>query len=916
MAVSEQTPYIEYTANGTTTSFALNFDCESKDHLIVLVDDVEPAVGSWSLTGGAVIFGTAPEDGKKITIQRNTPFSRNTDYQSYNNSFRPHSVNGDFDRVWLKLQELGVTNWLLRLYIDRLHGEQKTYIDQKDTQLQNNINSLSTHVDQQDAQLQQNIDNLKTYVDDKDNELRAYLMEEIRKQGVALDQLDDYYNYLMQRLAQIAVQGGWEASFVVSAGGDNQQEINDRGGSYWREKPLGYDINSRVMLENGDIVKSTVPNNTVDPNVDMTGWSNPYAEQKKINDYVVDVDQFEKFIIDGDWNNAFDKAFDKVIAKGGGTVVFNPREYVLKTPFKKEIPNNIKINIIGYGATINATSIKGGAAGDTVIFSIGGYIMTDSQLGSDVASMSSSISLASNMSLKKGDILKIISTDLFEPSRAYYYKGEFVQVVSATAGSAVIAGATYDSYAAATTRAEKLAMPSVSVEGIDIKCDSNQTGLELIYCRNPSAYRVTVNGARYTGIRFYCCIGGDATKNNISDSWYSGTSTSYNIAVTSCQDFTVQNNHLREARHNIASGGTIPCRNIKYLYNDCLTHPSNGNFAAIDAHSNGEYFQIIGNNCESIVVSARHIKIRDNVIRSTKPDYQCLAIQAYLNDGRYELENNDVKATGVNSTTFYFAAVVPNVVTELLKISGGNLESTSASILLRPRVTTAVGNIIKDLKVVDVSAAGLVVDHLGVATLNIQNMSTTRLKSHTGITGNALFISQDSVVEKFTSTEDTYQRNYLNASIGKITAKKVTMTLPAIKGESPTLKSRGLEFNSCENVKVANPTIENCTVAIELTGSAGIYIESGRTVSNSVKTILNAAGSTIAESETRNGNLILSATAIPTVGSYTVGDYIRNTANTIITGTPNKRLIGWYRATTGTSHALGTDWIAEYAVLA
>lgn len=180
MAVSEQTPYIEYTANDTTTSFALEFDCDNQDHLIVLVDDVEPAVGSWSLTGGAVVFGTAPEDGKKITIQRNTPFSRNTDYQSYNNSFRPHSVNGDFDRVWRKIQELGFADWALRQYVDK-----------------------------------------------KDNELKAFLLAEIQAQGVALDQLDDYYNYLMQRLAQIAVQGGWEASFIADASGKNQQEINN-----------------------------------------------------------------------------------------------------------------------------------------------------------------------------------------------------------------------------------------------------------------------------------------------------------------------------------------------------------------------------------------------------------------------------------------------------------------------------------------------------------------------------------------------------------------------------------------------------------------------------------------------------------------------------------------------------------------
>ncbi|MEG2433538.1 MAG: hypothetical protein RSB25_18030, partial [Acinetobacter sp.] len=187
MAVPEQTPYIEHTGNGVTASFSLGFQCESKDHLIVLVDEIEPPIATWSLTGGNVVFTTAPAVGKKIKLQRNTPFSRTTDYQSYNNSFRPPAVNKDFDWIWLKLQELGVADWILGARIDAL----------------------------------------KNYVDRKDDELKAYLMEEIRKQGVALDQLDEYYNYLMQRLAQIAVDKGWSTSFVVDASGKTQQEIND-----------------------------------------------------------------------------------------------------------------------------------------------------------------------------------------------------------------------------------------------------------------------------------------------------------------------------------------------------------------------------------------------------------------------------------------------------------------------------------------------------------------------------------------------------------------------------------------------------------------------------------------------------------------------------------------------------------------
>lgn len=220
MAVQEQTPYIEYTANGATTSFALGFFCENQDHLIVLVDDIEPVVGTWSLGNGAVVFNTAPENGKKIILQRNTPFSRTTDYQSYNNSFRPPAVNNDFDRLWLKLQELGVADWLMKLYIDRLHGEQKTYIDQKD------------------------------------NELQAYLMEEIRKQGVALDQLDDYYNYLMQRLTQIAVDKGWEARFVVDASGKTQQQINDASATKFGRLRDTYDLMTASQIQD---VKNGVP---------------------------------------------------------------------------------------------------------------------------------------------------------------------------------------------------------------------------------------------------------------------------------------------------------------------------------------------------------------------------------------------------------------------------------------------------------------------------------------------------------------------------------------------------------------------------------------------------------------------------------------------------------------------------------
>lgn len=76
------------------------------------------------------------------------------------------------------------------------------------------------------------------------------------------------------------VDGAWvetktkslPATAITTASDQNQQQINDFGGAKWYAKVGGYELGATVKLENGDIVKSTEPNNTIDPNVDMTGW--------------------------------------------------------------------------------------------------------------------------------------------------------------------------------------------------------------------------------------------------------------------------------------------------------------------------------------------------------------------------------------------------------------------------------------------------------------------------------------------------------------------------------------------------------------------------------------------------------------------------------------------------------------------
>ena len=59
---------------------------------------------------------------------------------------------------------------------------------------------------------------------------------------------------------------------IISGGNQNQQNINDFGGAKWYIKSGGYELGATVKLTNGDIVRNTIVENTVNPNTNMTGW--------------------------------------------------------------------------------------------------------------------------------------------------------------------------------------------------------------------------------------------------------------------------------------------------------------------------------------------------------------------------------------------------------------------------------------------------------------------------------------------------------------------------------------------------------------------------------------------------------------------------------------------------------------------
>lgn len=190
MAVPEQTPFIEYTANGTTTVYPLTFDCDKSEYLIVSLDGEEAPVGSWSLTGESITFNSAPANGVLITIERNTPFRRTTEYQSYNNSFRPSPVNKDFDLIWWKLQELGYRDQVIWLALvkeiaDRIAG---------DTNLQNQINTIDDWLENLQQNVNENTSDIAQLVTDLSKEIADRIANDDALKEMFLAMMDEAIN--------------------------------------------------------------------------------------------------------------------------------------------------------------------------------------------------------------------------------------------------------------------------------------------------------------------------------------------------------------------------------------------------------------------------------------------------------------------------------------------------------------------------------------------------------------------------------------------------------------------------------------------------------------------------------------------------------------------------------------------------
>ena len=107
MTVSTTTNKVSYIGNGVATSFAIPFPFLEQGHLKAyqLLNNVQTERTDWTVSGGNIIFTTAPTDGAQIVIMREVPLTQETDYRE-NEVLPAETLERNFDKLTMQVQQL------------------------------------------------------------------------------------------------------------------------------------------------------------------------------------------------------------------------------------------------------------------------------------------------------------------------------------------------------------------------------------------------------------------------------------------------------------------------------------------------------------------------------------------------------------------------------------------------------------------------------------------------------------------------------------------------------------------------------------------------------------------------------------------------------------------------------------------
>ena len=109
MSLSSEVTRNQVTADGVATVFNYTFKINDEDHLDVYSDDTllgtgYTVTGVLNPSGGTVVFSTAPDNGTKITMVRNVPYTQPTTYPT-GSKFPAQAHEGALDYIVMQNQQ-------------------------------------------------------------------------------------------------------------------------------------------------------------------------------------------------------------------------------------------------------------------------------------------------------------------------------------------------------------------------------------------------------------------------------------------------------------------------------------------------------------------------------------------------------------------------------------------------------------------------------------------------------------------------------------------------------------------------------------------------------------------------------------------------------------------------------------------
>lgn len=402
------------------------------------------------------------------------------------------------------------------------------------------------------------------------------------------------------------VGGAWvetktKATAITTASSQNQQEINDFGGAKWWSKPLGYDVGSTVKLENGDIVKSTVANNVINPNIDMTGWS-----RTRTNVLLEDFKRGNS----NTWADALElaTALSDVEIDGGGLTIPIDRLVVGQG-------QNLRLKNL----TIDASGMSL-QSGSNFLLSFSGSQGVDVSLTADTLTESNVITIADTSAFPVDGWVWLQSNADFASSglaagEVGYFtpikKSQVARIKSKTANTLILYDDVLydfkvsDSAVVALINAKSTyRLDNVKVVGAG---QHYQTGMRFDRCVDVEVNDFRSDHVDYAGLQLERCIHATINRPCLFDAHEIGTS--YGVVVSNgCHLVTINDPYGEDLRHTVTIGGR-PGINHYVTVNDVTALGMRD--AGVDSHPAGNFITFNGGY---IQCAASSTKPKDGVM--------------------------------------------------------------------------------------------------------------------------------------------------------------------------------------------------------------------------------------------------------------------------------------------------------------